>query len=189
MLGPEGFLIGFNYTFTGPEYMVSGYPEDWRAEYEERNYFMGDPVLMWMSMNSGMRRWSEIKLPDVRGIMKRAEERGIRYGVAVSIKKGRKRSICTAARSDRELTDAELQRLSAKFEVWCELTTNRAALTEGELEVLRRLRNGLTQKVIAAELGIAEATVKQRAITATNKLGASNRIQAVAVAMTRGYFD
>ncbi|MGB3556496.1 MAG: autoinducer binding domain-containing protein [Jannaschia sp.] len=188
-IGPAGFLIGFNYTFRGPEMMVSGYPEDWRAEYEERNYFMGDPVLMWMSMNSGTRRWSDIKLPDVRGVLKRAEEKGLRYGLALSVKKGRKRSICSVARSDRELTDAEISHVSAKFGVWCDLTTNRSALTDKELDVLRLLRNGLPQKEIAHSLKVSEATVKQRAASATSKLGAANRIQAIAIAMTRGYLE
>lgn len=189
-VGTAGYFLGFNYTLKGPEMMVSGYPEEWQAEYENRNYYFGDPILMWMGMNSGSKRWSEITFPDPRGIMKRAEEAcGLRYGAALSAKKGRKRSFLTVARSDREVSDVEMSMLSAKFDVWCELATNRAALTDKEIDVLRLLRDGTTQKVIAETLGVAEVTVKHRAMSATTKLGASNRIQAVALAISRGYLE
>ena len=188
-VAPAGFILGFNYSFRGPEMMITEYPEDWQAEYEERNYVMGDPVLMWLAVNSGAKRWSAIRLPDVRGIMERAERAGLRYGAAISTKKGRKRSFCTLARSDRELTDEEIAVVQSKFEVWCEFTTNRAALTDKEIDVLRLLRDGVSQREIAARLKISEATVKQRTSGATSKLGASNRLHAVAIAMSRGYLD
>lgn len=188
-LGPSGYVMAFNYSVHGPEYMRSGYPEKWQAEYEEKNYHMGDPVLMWALTNSGVRRWSDVKVPDIRGVMKRARTFGLKYGVAFSAKKGRKRSFLTVARADRELTDAEIAGLSVKFEVWCQLATNRAALTERELDVLRHLRDGMSQREIAEALGIVEATVKKRALSATAKLGAANRIQAVAMTLQRGYFD
>lgn len=188
-LGPSGYVMAFNYTVFGPEFMVSGYPDAWRAEYEEKNYFMGDPVLMWTFVNSGVKRWSDINLPDPRGVMRRAARFNIRYGVAISVKRGRKRSVLTVARGDREIEAAEIEGLRIKFESWCDHATNRAALTDRELDVLRLLRDGKAQREIAEALGIAEATVKQRAVSATKKLGAANRIQAVAIALRRGYFD
>ena len=188
-VGPSGWVLAFNYTVFGPEYMRAGYPEEWRTEYEDRNYFMGDPVLAWTFVNSGVIRWSDIKILDVRGVMKAAEKYDIRYGVAISLKKGGKRSVLTVARGDRELTDAEIDRLAIKFEMWCELATNRAALTSRELNVLRLLRDGLTQRETAERLGIAEVTVRQRTTGATRKLGASNITNAVAIALSRGYFD
>ena len=188
-VGPAGFIIAFNMTFRGPEHMHSAYPERWREEYEERNYFVGDPVLTWALVTDGYRRWSEIKIPDLRHILTRGASFGLKYGVVFSVKKGRKRSFLTIARKDRELTDSEIDRINTKFELWCELVTNRAALTEKELEVLRLLRDGLGQKEIGDTLNIAESTVKQRAVSATSKLGANNRTQAVAIAMARGYLD
>ena len=188
-VGPSGWVLAFNYTVFGPEYMRAGYPDAWRQKYEDRNYFMGDPVLAWTFVNSGVIRWSDIKIPDVRGVMKAAEEYDIRYGVAISLKKGGKRSVLTVARGDRELTDTEINGLVSKFGLWCELATNRAALTDRELDALRLLRDGLTQRETADRLGIAEATVRQRTASASRKLGASNITHAVAIAVSRGYFD
>jgi LuxR family transcriptional regulator len=65
----------------------------------------------------------------------------------------------------------------------------RASLTDAELAVLRAFRDGLGQKETADALGIAESTVKQRAIRACSKLGAHTRTQAVAIAVQRNYFD
>ena len=168
---------------------MSGYPEAWRAEYEEKNFHMGDPVLAWALMNSGVKRWSEIHVPDIRGVMQRARAFGLNYGVIFSVKKGRKRSFLTIAREDRELEDHEIDKYAAKFETWCELATNRAALTDRELDVLRLLMDGKTQREVAEVLSIAQVTVKKRVVGAKTKLGAGNMTQAVAIALQRGYFD
>lgn len=188
-LAPAGFIIAFNMTFRGPEHMHSAYPAKWREEYEDRNYFAGDPVLTWALISSGSKRWSELIVPDVRKVMLRGASFGLKFGAVFSTKRGRKRSFLTMARTDREFTDSEIEQVNAKFQLWCDLVTNRAALTDKELEVLRLLRDGLGQQEIADTLNIAESTVKQRAVNATGKLGANNRTQAVAIAMARGYLD
>ncbi|WP_299655638.1 autoinducer binding domain-containing protein [uncultured Jannaschia sp.] len=186
-LGPAGFVMAFNYRVSGPELMALGYPEAWHKEYEERNYFVGDPVLLWSFVNSGVKRWSEIKLPDPRGVMNAALKFDLRYGAVFSVKKGRKRSVLSVARGDRELTDDEIADINGRFGTWCDHVTNRAALTDREIDVLKLLSVGHSQREIAEALGIAEVTVKQRAVTATKKLGATNRIHAVAIAMQRDY--
>ncbi|WP_377513347.1 autoinducer binding domain-containing protein [Octadecabacter sp. R77987] len=188
-IGSAGFILAFNMSFRGPEYMHSEYPDEWREEYEDRNYFALDPVLAWTLVHSGSRRWSEVKLPDVRGVLKRAQAFGLIYGAVFSRKKKRKRSFLTVARSDRELNDTEILLLNDRFDRWCEIVTNKASLTSRELDVLRSLRDGLGQREIAEALSISESTVKQRAQSAVAKLGASNRTQAVAIAMTRGFLD
>ena len=68
-----------------------------------------------------------------------------------------------------------------------DLVLNRAALTPAELDVLRCFRDGLGQIETATQLGIAESTVKQRALKACGKLGAKSRTQAVAIAVARNY--
>ncbi|WP_376793629.1 response regulator [Thermogemmatispora sp.] len=59
-------------------------------------------------------------------------------------------------------------------------------LTERELEVLRLLAQGMPNKEIAARLVISERTAKFHVSSIMNKLGATNRTEAVALAAQRG---
>jgi DNA-binding NarL/FixJ family response regulator len=61
-----------------------------------------------------------------------------------------------------------------------------SALTAREREVLRLVRDGLSNKQIARSLGITERTVKFHLGAAFAKLGAENRARAVAVALEKG---
>lgn len=63
------------------------------------------------------------------------------------------------------------------------------ALTPRELEVLQRMARGLQNKEIAAELVIAERTVKFHVSSIMSKLGAGNRTEAVSLAAQRGLID
>ncbi len=59
-------------------------------------------------------------------------------------------------------------------------------LTEREIEVLALLTRGLANKQIASELNITEHTVKFHIRSILAKLGASNRTEAVSMALQRG---
>ena len=59
-------------------------------------------------------------------------------------------------------------------------------LTLQEMRVLELLPNGLTNRAIAAELGVGEATVKTHLHNAMRKLRVQNRAQAAAVALRNG---
>jgi DNA-binding NarL/FixJ family response regulator len=62
-------------------------------------------------------------------------------------------------------------------------------LTGRELEVLRRVAAGKSNKLIAAELDIAEGTVKTHMKSILPKLAASDRTHAVMIALKRGILD
>lgn len=59
-------------------------------------------------------------------------------------------------------------------------------LSAREMEILRLIANGQTNKAIAGRLGISEGTVRVHASNVFAKLGCSDRAQAVAVAFQRG---
>ncbi len=59
-------------------------------------------------------------------------------------------------------------------------------LTEREREVLQRIAQGLANKQIAAALGISEHTVKFHLSSIYNKLGATNRTEAVRLGTLQG---
>lgn len=60
------------------------------------------------------------------------------------------------------------------------------ALTSRETEVLELLAEGLSNKGIAARLGISDQTVKFHVASIGGKLGAANRTDAVRLALRRG---
>jgi len=61
------------------------------------------------------------------------------------------------------------------------------ALTAREREVLERLAEGLSNREIAAVLGISEHTAKFHVASVLAKLGAANRAEAVRQGMRRGW--
>ena len=63
------------------------------------------------------------------------------------------------------------------------------ALSEREVEVLRRVATGHSNKIIAAQLIVSEATVKGHMKSILSKLGANDRTHAVTIAMKRGFID
>jgi DNA-binding NarL/FixJ family response regulator len=60
-------------------------------------------------------------------------------------------------------------------------------LSDREIEVLREVAKGMSNKVIASDLVISEATVKAHLKNIMLKLGASDRTHAVSLATARGY--
>ena len=63
------------------------------------------------------------------------------------------------------------------------------ALTEREVEVLRRVATGTANKGIAFELSVSEATVKAHMKNILAKLGANDRTHAVTIAVKRGFLE
>jgi DNA-binding NarL/FixJ family response regulator len=63
------------------------------------------------------------------------------------------------------------------------------SLSEREVEVLRRVATGNSNKVIASQLNVSEATVKGHMKSILEKLGANDRTHAVTIALKRGFID
>jgi DNA-binding NarL/FixJ family response regulator len=57
------------------------------------------------------------------------------------------------------------------------------ALTEREIDVLRRVAKGNSNKIVASQMDISEATVKYHLKSILSKLGANDRTHAVTIAM------
>ena len=81
-------------------------------------------------------------------------------------------------RGERVVPSAVAQRL-AEY-------TPRLDLTDRELEVLRHLATGMSNKEIAAAIGRTEATAKVHVENILEKLDARDRTEAVTVALRRG---
>jgi DNA-binding NarL/FixJ family response regulator len=62
-------------------------------------------------------------------------------------------------------------------------------LTDRELDVLRRVAKGNSNKIIASDLNISEHTVKNHLKSILSKLDASDRTHAVMIALKRGFLE
>jgi DNA-binding NarL/FixJ family response regulator len=62
-------------------------------------------------------------------------------------------------------------------------------LSGREIEVLKLIADGTSNKIIAAQLSLAETTVKTHVQNILMKLGANDRTHAVTIAIKRGYID
>jgi DNA-binding NarL/FixJ family response regulator len=62
-------------------------------------------------------------------------------------------------------------------------------LSEREIEVIRLIAAGKSNKEIAGLLSVAEATIKSRVTNILAKLGASDRAHAVTIALRRGMIE
>lgn len=63
------------------------------------------------------------------------------------------------------------------------------ALSAREIEILRKVARGRSNKIIGDELGISEYTVKNHLKSILSKLNADDRTHAVTIALRRGYID
>jgi DNA-binding NarL/FixJ family response regulator len=62
-------------------------------------------------------------------------------------------------------------------------------MTAREIEVLRGVANGSSNKIIASNLNISEHTVKNHLKSILSKLDANDRAHAVTIALKRGFLD
>ncbi len=98
-------------------------------------------------------------------------------------------AVRAAATGDSLIEPSIVQRLVERFVEPAQpkgLPEELASLTERELDVLRLIARGLSNAEIAAELVVAETTVKTHVARILAKLGVRDRVQAVVIAYETG---
>ncbi|WP_420631580.1 response regulator transcription factor [Candidatus Leptofilum sp.] len=115
--------------------------------------------------------------------------RGLRAGAKGFLLKDTPRTtlletIQAAAKGESLLSADVMGRLMANMQAEKKLPTplNNTPLTERELQTLRAVAAGNTNKGVAVHLGISERTVKAHLTSVYNKLGVDSRAAAIAVA-------
>jgi DNA-binding NarL/FixJ family response regulator len=84
---------------------------------------------------------------------------------------------------------AGLRRIPSEIAQQMALHATDDTLTPRELEVLRGVAKGQSNKIIASDLNIAEHTVKNHIKSILSKLDADDRTGAAIIALRRGYID
>ena len=208
LFGYENFCIAGRLPQPGerfaPYVLVSGWPEGWMRRYDENGYAHVDPVMAQIRRTSLPVPWSEAPYdpsdPGPSRVMNEAPEFGLMEGVSVAISttRGFQAGVSFSARKLRltKPEQAALHLVALYAHGWArallgaeEPPPSKPALSPRELECLKWAAEGLTAWEISVILSLSHRTVEQYLASATQALGAVNRVQAVAEAMRRGILD
>lgn len=215
LMGFDWFLLGLCNPTTSlnePDIQViTDYPEQWMALYNEKNFVNSDPVVAYALNHSVPIKWNKLielaAYSDEKylNMMKLTQQYGLRNGVSVPLKtqagyfgvfslaanisNEEFDELCEKAVADIQFFSSHAQEaviayLKAADQSEPELL--RHELTKREHECLFWACEGKTAWEISVILEITERTVLFHLSNVTNKLGASNRQHAVAKALLLG---
>jgi LuxR family transcriptional regulator len=136
-IAPAGYALGFHIAMTTPKFMFQSYPKAWLDYYSQNGLVMSDPMVAWGFEHTGTSRWSELN--DPAGVLQKAGEFGMPYGIVCATKSGQSLSICGFARADREFLDTEITDIFAKIEDLHRCTAVRAQLSPETIQELRNM--------------------------------------------------
>ena len=136
-LAPAGYALGFHIAYTTPKFMFQSYPKAWLDYYSQNGLVMSDPMVAWGFENTGACRWSD--LDDPEGVMIKAAEFGMPYGIVCTLKTEDSLSICGFARADREFSDAEIADILDKVGELHKSTAERAQLSPETVQDLKNM--------------------------------------------------
>ncbi|MDI3341476.1 MAG: response regulator transcription factor [Sphaerobacter sp.] len=186
-----------------PDIRVVGEAGDGRSAQQLADRFQPDVVLMDLSMPGvdGVSATRELKssVPNLKIIILTmfAEDgyviRAIRAGADAYLLKNSEsarviEAIRAVARGESVIEPQLATKLLSEFRRIAEFREEEtvAGLTEREIQLLRLVASGLSNKEIAAELSLAESTVKNRLSLLFEKLGVKDRTQAAIYALSHG---
>jgi len=138
-LAPAGFALAFHIRYTTPTFLFQTYAKDWLDYYSQNGLVMSDPTVAWGFENTGVARWSDLAAQDTAGVMSKAAEYGMPYGAVFAIEVAESRSLGSFARSDREFTESEIERMQAAVAKLHDLTADLERLSPETSAKLRTM--------------------------------------------------
>lgn len=177
--------------------VTSNVDDAWSHDYRKRRMLMDDPLVHYYREQLGFVDWQKAfkRHPAPVSYMQRVESHLLMPACSYGYNSpGRSfqgvTSICSLNGMSRPLKGADRYLLSSLVPVLHLVgrgTTLRSrGLTEKEVEVLEWARDGKTAWEIASIRQVSEATVKYHLKSIYNKLGVSNKAQAVGEALCQG---
>lgn len=176
---PGGYYVALHIRFAAPLMMFQTFNPDWTQHYTENAYALRDPLIAWGISTTGATRWSAIDLPDPFGIMAKAADYGLKYGVCISCGPMASRTIASVTREDREFSDTEIAAISSIVLHLHHITEPPDSLTPAEIEALQVVAAGERYAAGSVRLGISESALKARLASARKKLFARTSAEAI----------
>ncbi|UWQ34602.1 autoinducer binding domain-containing protein [Leisingera sp. M527] len=172
----DGFTAGFDFIGGIPAEIVTTFSEDWLAEYQERDYLMVDPVVIWGAQHDGVKSWSELSrlFPNVSpNVISIARERGMKHGTVVSMTVNRKKAIIGITHDALELSVEDLRALRgllANMLIACPERQEEVLTMKGK-KYISQVAEGMTDQEIANLEGRSVRAVAALRERVTEKLG------------------
>jgi len=183
--------------------LLCDYPAEWLERYVARNYVDHDPLVSRMRQSPEPIQWRDAAAEgidadhDIETVMGEAAEFKLRDGLAFPLVTLDGQVVMVSLGGEQvEMSSVEFGMISlvATYAIGraMQLHSNEQAidhveLTPRESECLRWAAAGKSEWEISQILGISEHTSEKHLLNAKFKLGAVNRVQAVAEAIRRGY--
>ncbi len=181
------------------------FPREWLEEYDSRRYLGGDVIVKENFTTFKVQYWDSERLRQNRqddGLLALCLDYGMNscyaHGSRLAVT-GKNGSMFCYTGMDIEMnkrTEAILEFVTPHLHLALshlysnkQLEWNRGAVSQREKEVLDWLKQGKSSWDISVILGISERTVNYHVYNIMQKLGATNRPQAVAVASRLGLID
>lgn len=178
--------------------LASSFPQDYIATYYDAGHISHDPLVkLTLGLNrtvSDQEAWADSRRSEgTRKLLALMGRYGIRNRTVVPLSRSGRAYGSVVVASARPLTEGEREYLQfvaeplhrALSEPYAGEIAARLGLTPGELRCIELASRGLTSEGIAEASGYAFETVNSYLKSATRKLGAVNRPQAVAEALRR----
>lgn len=141
---PAGFAIALHVKFTAPRYLFQSYSKEWLDTYSRLGLVLHDPVVRWGFTHTGAVRWSDLAGEDTAGVLLKAADHGMRYGVIIALVRDGSRSMAGFARNDRESTDEEIAALTDELIALHDITLTAERLSPAVHETLKQMSIYLT---------------------------------------------
>ncbi|MBI1416649.1 MAG: transcriptional regulator [Limimaricola sp.] len=158
---PVGFALAFHINYTASDFIFQTYPSGWRKVYSESGMVLQDPIVAWCFANTGWIRWSDLAANDPAGVLSRAKDYGMNYGVAFACEGGGTRSVSGYAHASREFTDEEIAAYATDTTRLHEWTARNNLSDPADRERLRQLSVRFTHSDQATQDPSPDAGLKK----------------------------
>lgn len=185
--------------------LLCDWPNEWLERYLTRNYVDHDPVVSHLKQLRAPFQWREAvqSIPADKSsdeVMRDAREFNLRDGLAFPlITLEGQIALVSLGGEAVELSDSEFAMVSLastyaigramQLQTTASKVIEHIELTPRERECLQWAAVGKSEWEISQILGISEHTSEKHLLNAKSKLGAANRVQAVAEAIRHGYIS
>jgi LuxR family quorum sensing-dependent transcriptional regulator len=186
--------------------LMNNRPQEYVDRYFEKNYVVRDPVVTELRNTLNPYTWGDVRArrdlsKAEKAIIDEAREFDARDGFVIPMATlsgsvslfstcGREPNLSKRARAALEIIGVYSQHALKRAVIGAQREeVSYTPLTPRELEILKRCKDGKTRPEIGEILSISPKTVEFHLRGIMDKLGASNQISAVVIALQRGLLE